>query len=116
MKKLLFAILVGTLFVTGCGDHAADTSDPKQVAEAFWRAIIAKDYESARQHVIPKDRKDFVREKLEKELAKLPPLPDSAIVEVEINGDEGEALLENWEFKDGVIEMIKKDGRWWVEK
>ena len=92
-----------------------DTSDPQQVAEAAWRAVIAKDYAKARTFVVPDDRDDFTKENLEEELTQLPPLPKSPIVKVELNGDRAEAKLENWDFEEG-LEMVKRDGRWWIEK
>ena len=99
----------------GNTEKKVDTSDPQQVAEAAWRAIIAKDYTKARTFVVPEDRDDFTKENLEKELTRLPPLPESPVVKVELNGDRAEAKLENWDFKEG-LEMVKRDGRWWIEK
>lgn len=92
-----------------------DTTDPQQVAEAVYVALINKEYDTLRSYVVPEDRAGFSKEALESELKKLPPLPRVPIAYVELNGDRGKAKLKNWAFDDG-LEIIKKGGRWWIER
>ena len=90
-------------------------TDPQQVAEAIWQAIIAKDYDRAREFIIPREKERFTKDEVEGELKGLPPLPESPVVKAVVEGDRGEALLENWEFEQG-LEMVKEDGRWWIDR
>lgn len=116
MKKLLTLMTIGglLLLVAGCGGRV-DPGNPEQVAEAVWRAIIEGDMERFKSYVIPRDREAFNPEEFAKELERLPPLPDKPQVRLVFEGDEAEALLENWDFDQG-LEMILEDGRWWIQK
>ena len=54
----LFLAFLAWCDVSGCA-KTPDTKDPQQVAEAFWTAIIAGDYDKAVTYVLPKDRETF---------------------------------------------------------
>lgn len=114
-KNVSALFVAGVLLstVSGCMT-APNPKDPQQVAEVFWNAVIAGDYEEAATHVIPEDRDSFMTHAAE-ELKKLPEFPDRPQIRAKTNGNEGTALIENWEFDQGP-EMIFRDGRWWIEK
>lgn len=93
---------------------ALNPKDPQQVAEGFWRAVIAGNYEEAETYVLPGDRESFRTEAV-KELKALPPLPDQPKIKARTSGDTGSAVIENWTHDDGP-EMVLQDGRWWITR
>lgn len=108
---LLGALLTG-LF-SAC-TAKVDPRDPQQVAEGFWKAIIAENYEAAAELVAPEDRQSFWDDAVEG-IKELPPFPEYPIFKADLDEDaqRGEAKILNWEFEDGV-DMRKEDGRWWI--
>ncbi len=99
-------------FTAGCA--RLDTKDPRQVGEAGWRAIKRNDIEALCKLALPGDRHNFTAESVRAELDRLPPLPDTIIVVMEITGERGQALVKGWEHPYG-LQLVKRDGRWWVE-
>jgi len=45
----------------------------------------------------------------------LPPFPDQPKIKAKTEGNKVQAIIENWEFKEGP-DMIFQDGKWWIRK
>lgn len=110
---VLFAAVVVLSAVSGCR-KAPDPKDPQQVAEAFWSAVIAGNYDEAEKYVIPEARESFRTEAID-ELKGLPAFPDQPQIKAKIDGSTGTAIIENWEFGMGP-EMVLQGGKWWIDK
>lgn len=91
-----------------------DFKDPQKVAEAYWDAMIVKDYVKAENYMFPKYREIFKSAVVEGMKA-LAPFPEHPRVRVEIEGNDGTTIIENWEYDEGP-EMLFRNGRWWIGK
>lgn len=114
MKLCLFLSILLAHIIAFPGCARLDARDPRQVGEAGWRAIERNDIAALRELARPEDRHHFTAEAVRAELGRLPPLPDTIIVVMEITGESGQALVKGWEHPYG-LQMVKRDGRWWVE-
>jgi len=114
MKLSLFLSILLAHIIASPGCARLDARDPRQVGEAGWRAIAQNDVGALRNLAVPEDRHKFTAEALRAELDSLPPLPDTIIVFMEITGERGQALVKGWAHPYG-LQMVKRDGRWWVE-
>lgn len=113
--KLCFFLSILLAHITafpGCA--RLDTKDPRQVGEAGWRAIAGNDIEALQKLAAPEDRHKFTADALRRELDSLPPFPDTIIVVMEITGERAQALVKGWAHPYG-LQMVKRNGRWWVE-
>jgi hypothetical protein len=111
--RICLAIMAAFLALSsGCA--RLDVKDPRQVGEAGWRAIERNDIKALRKLALPEDRHKFTAEAIKAELDRLPPLPDTIIVVMEITGERGQALVKDWAHPYG-LQMVNKKGRWWVE-
>jgi len=111
--RICLAIMAAFLALSS-GCSRLDTRDPRQVGEAAWRAIEKNDIKALRNLVVPEDRHKFTAEAIRTELDRLPPLPDTIIVVMEITEESGQALVKGWAHPYG-LQLVKRDGRWWVE-
>jgi hypothetical protein len=114
MKLRLFLSILLAHMMASPGCSRMDARDPRQVGEAAWRAIERNDIEALRKLAVPEDRHKFTAEAIKAELDRLPPLPDTVIVIMEITGDRGQALVKGWAHPYG-LQMVNRKGRWWVE-
>lgn len=121
---VLVAILIG-LLTWWSATRAPDVKDPQQVVKAFLKAVIAGDYERASAFC---EDKQWFRERGIKEFKRLengklfdggkkvPPLPKHPQITVTTDGNTGLATIENWEYKDGGIDLVFRGGRWWIKQ
>jgi hypothetical protein len=105
---------VAACLALASGCSRLDAGDPRQVGEAGWRAIEQNDIEALRRLVLPGDRERFTAQAVRAELDRLPPLPDSIVIVMEVSGERGQALVKGWEHPYG-LQLVRRDGRWWVE-
>ena len=111
--RLIWTLLTPCLgLALGCA--RLDVKDPRKVGEAGWRAIAGNDIEALRKLALPDDRNKFTLEAIRQELDSLPPLPDTIIVVMEVTGERGQAKVKGWQHPYG-LQMVKREGRWWVE-
>ena len=115
MRKMWFILSAAVLL--GCADNSAeravDRTDPQQVAEAFWKAVVAGDNAEAASYVVKEDRTALTR--AFDELKGMKPLPDHPQIVTIIDGNRGEAIIENWE-EDNDVDMVLRDGQWWISR
>ncbi len=90
-----------------------DFNNPLQVAEAYWKAMIEKDYTKAEIYIFQKYREKYKLSDVVDGMKALPPFPEHPRVRVEVDGNEGITIIENWEYDDGP-EMLFRKGRWWI--
>jgi len=110
-----FASIVTLLTLASCGEKPTIT--PNVVAGDFLRAVRTKDYEKALSNVLPEERKDVSAEdfgkELERELAKLPPIPEKPNVLVEVDGKKAKYIVENWS-SEAKGNLVFRYERWWI--
>lgn len=112
-NRSIFATATAAVLLAGCGggggsDSAAvDTTDPIQVAEAFYAAVDDGDLDSAVEYVLPEQAADF-REAMS---GGMPPMPADYEVVVMVQGDHAEASIVGASLE---VDMSLVDGRWWM--
>lgn len=108
VTSLLFALCL----IAACS-KPVDTSDPEAVAREFWTAIQNKDIETATDNIYMPVRKQLsIMIKKDFKSNMLPITPENLEFEMRLDGDRAIAKILN---TDGVgIDLIKADGRWWV--
>jgi len=92
--------------------ESIDFKNPKEVAKAYWNAMIKKNYKKATSYVIFKYR-EIYKTAVAEGMKALPPFPEYPKVKVEIEGSHGRTAIENWNDEEGP-EMIFREGRWWI--
>jgi len=92
-----------------------DRTNPRAVAEAFWKAVLAKQWENAAQFVHEDDREWFL-EGAPRAFLELPNPPKHPVIGVMIkDGDLGWTKIDNWKEGGNGIEINRTDGIWWIE-
>lgn len=116
MKSRFIASLLAAAMASGCGggDEAAggpgvDTSDPMDVAMAFFEAVDRDDIDAAIEHVQPEQAADF-REAM---IGGMPDLPSDWDVIVMRQGDRARASISGTDLE---VDMLLVDGRWWFAR
>lgn len=114
MDRIIGALIVSILFLSGCGGgetpaDRVDTSDPMQVAEAFYEAVDRQDLDAALEYVDPEMAADF-REAMS---GGLPSMPSDYEVIVYAEGNEAEADITGTDLE---VDMVLIDGRWWITR
>ncbi len=114
-RKVIMFLLLGAFVVSGCGGESdtpsssVDTSDPLQVAEAFYYAVEQGDVDAALEYVDPEMVSDF-RSAMS---GGMPSFPSDYEVMVMTEGDEAEANVTGADLE---IDMVLIDGEWWVTR
>jgi len=115
MFRKSILLLVSAVLLAGCGGGGGssaarvDTSDPIQVAEAFYKAVDEQDIEAALEYVDPELAGDF-REAMS---GGMPDMPGDFEVVVMAQGDQAEASIPGVDME---VDMILVDGRWWITR
>ncbi|MBD3279047.1 MAG: hypothetical protein GF388_12170 [Candidatus Aegiribacteria sp.] len=115
MRKIVTGLFLGVFVFSGCGGGSdtpasnVDTSDPLQVAKAFYEAVDQGDVDAALEYVDPEMASDF-RSAMS---GGLPSLPSDYEVMVLTEGDEAEANVTGANLD---IDLVLIDGEWWVTR
>lgn len=126
MRSRIALAMILPMFMTACDDRGngrepasssgapvserqVDTSDPLEVAEAFFEAFEAGDIEGAALWVLPEQRQGFTAEMAGVDLA----LPDDYEVVVFTDNIRGEASIAGTDIE---MDMRMEDGRWWIQR
>lgn len=114
MNRAASVIGLMAMLVASCGGNtpeaaAVDTSDPIQVAEAFFKAIDDNDLESAIAYVHPDQAADF-RNSMS---GGMPGLPGDYQVVVLAQQDHAEASIPGAGIE---VDLVLEEGRWWVTR
>lgn len=112
-EKLLVTMLAAATILAGCGGNGeaavgrVDTTDPLDVATAFFNSVDAGNLDAAIIFVLPEQAADF-REAMS---GGMPRMPSDYEVMVMAQGDEAEASITG---ADMEVDMVLVDGRWWI--
>jgi limonene-1,2-epoxide hydrolase len=115
MTNKFIVALMAAAFLSGCGGGndtpaaSVDTSNPMQVAEAFYAAVDEQDLAAALQYVDPEMAADF-REAMS---SGMPNLPSDYEVIVMAQEDHAEASITGADLE---VDMILVDGSWWITR
>lgn len=114
-RKTIMFLILGAFVVSGCGGDSestaasVDTSDPLQVAQAFYEAVDQGDVDAALEYVDPEMVSAF-RSAMS---GGMPSLPSDYEVMVMTEGNEAEANVTGADLE---IDMVLIDGEWWVTR
>mgnify|MGYP001090451487 CR=1 FL=1 len=111
--RFLLSVTLAVTILAGCGGNGEaavgriDTSDPLDVATAFFAAVDADDLDSAVIFILPEQAADF-RQAMS---GGMPSMPSDYEVMVMAQGDRAEAFITG---ADMEVDMVLVDGRWWI--
>lgn len=91
-----------------------DRTDPRAVAETFWEAVLAHQWEVAASFVKKEDRKRFL-EAAPRQIPGVPNPPKQPVIGVKIDGGLVRTKITNWKEWDAWLDMVQRRGTWWIE-
>jgi len=91
-----------------------DRTDPQAVAEAFWKATLAQEWEKAATFVEKEDREWYL-DGIAEEFEKLQNPPKRPVIKAITKNGITRAYITNWEEIEDGLDMTEVDGLWWIE-